>query len=60
MVIWVDDGLLCSNKKEVIADVLVFLSEHFEMRTLPTNRFVGMEIERDRKTRKNYVDVSTT
>ena len=56
LVIWVDDGLLCSNNKEAIADVLAFLSEHFEM--LPTDRFVGMEIERDRKTRKIYISSS--
>ena len=56
--IWVDDGLLCSNNKEAIADVLAFLSEHFEMRTLPTDRLVGMEIERDRKTRKIYISSS--
>jgi hypothetical protein len=59
LVIWVDDGLLCSNKKEAIADVLAFLSEHFEMRTLSTDRFVGMEIERDSKTRKIYISSST-
>jgi hypothetical protein len=58
LVIWVDDGLLCSNNKEAIADVLAFLSEHFEMRTLPTDRFVGMEIERDRKTRKIFISSS--
>jgi hypothetical protein len=29
MVIWVDDGLLCSNNKATIAEVLSFLSTHF-------------------------------
>jgi hypothetical protein len=58
LVIWVDDGLLCSNNKEAIADVYTFLFEHFEIRTLPTDRFVGMKIERDRKDRKIYISSS--
>lgn len=48
MAIWVDDGLICSNNKAAIAEVLDYLSTHFEMRSLPTDRFVGLELTRGR------------
>lgn len=56
IVIWVDDGLVCSNSKTAIAEVLAFLGENFEMRTLPTDRFVGLEIERIREEKKLFVN----
>ena len=58
MVIRVDDGLICSNNKAAVAEFLAFLVEHFEMRTLSTDRFVGLEIERDRANRKLFVKSS--
>jgi hypothetical protein len=36
---------VCSNSKTAVAEVLAFLGEHFEMRNLPTDRFVGLQIE---------------
>jgi hypothetical protein len=48
MAIWVDDGLICSNNKTSIAEVLAYLSTHFEMRSLPTDRFVGLQLTRNR------------
>jgi hypothetical protein len=44
IVIWVDDRLVCSKSKTTIAEVLAFLGEHFEMRKLPTDHFVGLEV----------------
>lgn len=53
MAIWVDDGLICSNNKTAIAEIISFLATHFEMRSLPTDRFLGLEITRNRK-EKNF------
>ena len=55
MAIWVDDGLICSNNKAAIAEVLAYLSTHFEMRSLPTDRFVGLELTRNREEKKLWV-----
>ena len=55
MAIWVDDGLICSNNKAAIAEVLDYLSTHFEMRSLPTDRFVGLELTRNREEKKLWV-----
>jgi hypothetical protein len=54
--IWVDDGLVCSSSAEVIKDVLKHLNTYFEMRALPADCFVGMEITRDRARRQLYVN----
>lgn len=56
MVIWVDDGLICSNNKAAIAKVLSFLSTHFEIRSLPTDRFVGLELTRKREEKKLWIN----
>ncbi len=50
---------ICCNNKEAIADVLAYLSEHFEMKTQPTNRFIGMEIYMDSEARKICVHSSS-
>ena len=56
MAIWVDDGLICSNNKTAIAEIISFLATHFEMRSLPTDRFVGLELTRNRKEKKLWVN----
>jgi len=56
--IWTDDGFLLSNDRAALADVMNELKKEFEIRILPTDRFVGMEIARDRKERKIFVNQS--
>ena len=51
MVIYVDDGLVCSNTPAVLTEVIDFLKTHFKVRSLPANRFVGIDITRNRQTR---------
>ena len=52
LVIYVDDGLVCSNLTEVLSDTVEFLRTHFKVRSLPVNRFVGLDITRDRPNQK--------
>lgn len=51
VVIFVDDGLICTNKKEKLPDILEQLSREFEMRTLSADRFLGLDLSRDRNQR---------
>ena len=51
MVIYVDDGLVCSNIPGVLTEVVEFLKQHFKVRSLPANRFVGLDITRNRQAR---------
>jgi hypothetical protein len=55
MTIWVDDGLICSNKKNAITEILEYLQKHFEMRSHPVEQFVGLSITRDRREKKLYI-----
>ena len=48
LLIYVDDGLVCSNLTEVLTDIVEFLRIHFKVRSLSANRFVGLDITRDR------------
>ena len=56
--IFVDDGLACSSKTGEVNSILSYLSSAFEMRSLPANRFVGLEISRDRVHRQLWVTQS--
>ena len=47
MVIYVDDGLVSSNIPGVLTETIEFLKTHFKVRSLPANRFVGLNISRD-------------
>jgi hypothetical protein len=55
VVIWVDDGLVCSNNNKAINDIINYLAEHFEMRSSEANHFVGLSITRNRKEKLLYV-----
>lgn len=52
LVIYVDDGLACSNMPGVLTDIVEFLRTHFKVRSLTANRFVGHDITRDRPNKK--------
>jgi hypothetical protein len=51
LIIYVDDGLACSNRPHVLSAILDYLREHFQVRSLPPTRFVGLDITRDRSNR---------
>lgn len=54
--IFVDDGLLCSNRSETIQDVCSFLAREFEMRTSSVDRFLNINVTRDRSNRTITLD----
>lgn len=49
VVIWVEDGLVCSNKNKAVSDIINYLAEHFEMRSSEANHFVRISITRNWK-----------
>jgi hypothetical protein len=51
LIIYVDDGLACSNRTKVFEAILEQLRKKFQVRTLPPNRFVGLDITRNREDR---------
>jgi hypothetical protein len=55
--LYVDDMFLIGNNKEIIQDVRTQLSSKFDMKHLgATNFILGMEIKRDRKKRKLWLN----
>lgn len=53
--IYVDDGLVSSNKMGALEGILSDLKNTFEMRTLPADRFIGLDIVRNRSTGQLHV-----
>ncbi len=51
LLIYVDDGMAASNRPNILIDILNHLRKHFQVRSLPPNRFVGLDITRDRTNR---------
>lgn len=55
LAIWVDDGVLASNRLEAIEKFLEDLSRKFQIRSYPLERFVGVTITRDRGKRQIHL-----
>lgn len=53
--IFVDDGLICSNLEKVLKNVLDYLQQQFEMRVVAADRFLGLNLTRDRTKRHMFV-----
>ena len=53
--IYVDDGLVMSNKRHLLTEMTEYLGTHFQIRCLPADRFIGLDIIRDRSQRKIYL-----
>ena len=51
IIIYVDDGLICSNVSGVFIEIVNHLKKQFDVRSLPANRFVGIDISRNREKR---------
>ena len=47
---WVDDGLFASNNLEALTSLTRHISGYFKITTKPLERFVGLSINRNRKT----------
>ena len=56
--LWVDDGLIAGNNAITIEKILQYLRSEFEMTAKQAQQFIGLEIIRDRITRKTYVSLS--
>lgn len=56
LIIYVDDGLICSNTPNMLTAILEYLSIHFQVRSFPVSRFVGLDITRDRANRALFVN----
>lgn len=55
LIIYVDDGIIFSNKKHILNDILDHLKTVFQIRTLPADRFIGVDITRNRPERSIYL-----
>lgn len=60
VVIYVDDGLIASNRPETIKSMIHHLEQKFQIRTLEPTRFVGLNLVRDRINRLIYIDQENT
>lgn len=49
LIIYVDDGIIFSNKPQVMTDILEHLKRTFEVKSFSADRFLGVNIIRDRK-----------
>lgn len=48
LTIFVYDGIICSKQKEAMKDILGHLQREFEIRTMPADRFLGLNLFRCR------------
>lgn len=48
LIIYVDDGIIFRNRQEILTDILEHRKTVFEIRSLPVDRFIGIDINRDR------------
>ena len=55
VIIWVDDGLVCSSSNDAISRIINYLNDYFEMRSSSADHFVGLSITRDRKEKTLHV-----
>lgn len=54
--IYVDDGLVCSNDKRLLDEVINYLRLKFEITVMDPKCFVGLQIKRDRKNKTMFIN----
>jgi len=54
-IMYVDDGLAVSSSKTVLDSMLEFLGKEFEIKSLPADRFIGIDINRNRSKRSIHL-----
>jgi hypothetical protein len=47
-ILYVDDGLILSSTKAVLNEMMEFLGKEFDVRSIPPDRFIGIDINRNR------------
>jgi hypothetical protein len=55
LAIWVDDAIIASNHQSTIDALLTSMNQTFKIRAHPVTRFVGIDVTRDRASRKIYL-----
>ena len=58
LIVHVDDGIVASNKTDVLTDISKHLSYEFQMHAVPPTRFIGLNIHRDRPNKRIFLDQS--
>ena len=53
--LYVDDGLVVSNSTAAMTEMVDFLSKEFDIKTLPADRFIGIDITRNRANRSLHL-----
>lgn len=56
--IWVHDGLIACKSASTALAIVNHLKQHFEMTSGPADRFIGLEITRDRRKKQLFVTQS--
>ena len=59
VIIWVEDGLICSNNNDAIFEIINYLSNNFEMRSSEANHFFELSIYSSQQKRKVCLCVSS-
>lgn len=57
--LWVDDAIIASKSKAAALSMIVYLEQHFAMTSGPADRFLGLELTRDRQARLLHVTQSS-
>jgi hypothetical protein len=47
-ILYVDDGLILSSNKAVLNEMMEFLGKEFDVRSIPPDRFIGIDINRNK------------
>lgn len=55
LALYVDDGLLCSNNQALLKETLNYLKTSFNIKVMDAKCFVGLQIERNRRTRQLFI-----
>lgn len=52
LTIYVDDGLVASNNRQILEPLIKFLKDNFEVKVMECEAYLGFHINRDRKKRR--------
>jgi hypothetical protein len=53
--VYVDDVICASNKNESLKTFVDYLASEFEIRNLPTTRFLGLNMERNKQNHQIFI-----
>ena len=60
VIIYVDDAIAASSKKETLEAIVVHIGSEFKMKSLPQTRFVGLNMTHDRPNKRLFLSQSHT